>query len=179
MLKIIKIMSIWYMLLFFESYSMIPEFNSVVTENATNKQHLFERLKAISVEDSKNLAKEYIALYGDNELTGEDRKKTLATIDPLRKNMLAGAAAYVVKSLFSQAKMEIYEMDTLSECIRVANLLLKDAPQLVSNRSIDNIANILQAATYMLQERKAIKDNIGKLYTTQFVVNKGLGSTVQ
>lgn len=153
MLKVTKIILMGYILFLSECYSMMPAFVHTITENATDKGTLFANLRAIPNGEEKELADEYIALYGDNELIGEARKYVLTSIVPSKKNKITGAAAYVVKVLFGQAKKEIYEIDTLDECIRVATLLLADVPQLASGRPMDNIGNMLQAARRMRQER--------------------------
>ncbi len=82
MLKIIKIILVSCVLFLFKCYSLMPEFNRIITENAVDKCRLFEKLKTITTEENKILANEYIALYGDNTLTGEARKNNLAAIDP-------------------------------------------------------------------------------------------------
>ena len=163
MLKIVKIKLMCCMLFVFKCYAMESTFNRIVTENAINKKCLFERLRTVPEGEDKSLANGYLALYGEQALNGEERKKTLNSIPPFKRDKITSTAAYVVKALFGQTKRELYEVDMLGECIRVAELLLLDVPQLTSSRPMDNIGDILQASRQMLQTRNNVIYNIMKL----------------
>ena len=49
------------------------------------------------------------------------------------------------------------------ECIRVAELLLSDTPQLASGRAMNNIGDILQEARHIRQVRNDVAHNIAEL----------------
>ncbi|ORX85541.1 hypothetical protein BCR32DRAFT_276211 [Anaeromyces robustus] len=96
----------------------------------------------------RDFASKYIELYGDNGLVGEDRKKVFRAIVPQKKQVITGAAAYVVKTLFGMAKHEVYETSTLDECVRMATLLVTDVPQMY------DVQRVLQVASDMQKRRK-------------------------
>lgn len=160
MLRIVKIELMCCALFLFECYSMESTFNRTVTENAIDKQQLFERLQTIPGEEDRSLANVYLTLYGDHALEGEERRKIFNSIVPFRRDKITATAAYVVKALFGQAKRELYEVNMLDECIRVAALLLSDVPQLASVRPMNNIEDILQAARRMRQARNDVVHSI-------------------
>lgn len=164
MLRIVKIeLMCCVVLLLFECYSMESTFNRTVIENATDKQHLFERLQAISGKEDKSLAHWYLTLYGDHVLEGEERRRIFNSINPLNRDKITATAAYVVKALFGQAKRKLYEVNMFDECIRVAELLLSDTPQLASGRAMNNIGDILQEARHIRQVRNDVAHNIAEL----------------
>lgn len=180
LMKIVKMVLSCCTLFLFECYSVVPAFNRVVTENAADRQHLFERLQAIPEGEDKSLADGYLALYGDHALTGEGRKRIFNSIVPFSRDKITAAAAYVVKALFGQAKRELYEVNKLDECIRVGELLLSDVPQLASGRPMSNIGDILQAARHIRQTRNDIAHNILELRQQErFHQTTGLAAVVQ
>ena len=163
MLRIVKIELVCCAFFIFECHSMNQMFSRTITEHAINKQYLFDRLQAIHDGEDGSLASEYLTLYGDHVLEGEERRRTFSSIVPFERNKIIAAATYVVKALFGQAKKELYGVDMLNECVRVAELLLSDAPQLASDRPMNNIGDMLQAARHMLQARNNVADEIKRI----------------
>lgn len=166
MLKVIKMMLVLSVSFLFESFSMTQEFDNVIIGNAADKRSLFNGLQGITNGEDKVLSDKYIALYSDNAPEGGERKKILMTANPLERKKITGAAAYVVKSLFNKSKKDIYSVSTLDECIRMASLLLMDAPELANSNPMNNIEIILKAAQAMRDERAKFQADIKMLYAS-------------
>ncbi|MDR2781859.1 MAG: hypothetical protein LBB21_05420 [Holosporaceae bacterium] len=169
MFKIISLVLMESILFVSECSAMRPlAFQNVVTENAADRDALFAQLAQITNEEQV-LADQYMRLYGDDALRGDDRRHVLTSMR--KKDVVTAAAAFVVKTLFFKAKQEVFGMDSLDECIRIGSLLVEDAPKVADG--INGVGDILRKAVDMRQRRNQIRDNLAVMNRPRF--GRGFG----